>query len=117
MLNEQVEDVPYPFRFFFIDREPSTCRLDIITQNRASTDPLALSSGRAHFVAGPLSNQLPFKLRKREQNVQREPSERGAGIELLSNSYEADVVLIEEAQHQREVEQRPVRPLSEVGET
>src|SRR5882724_5539356 len=45
-------------------------------------------------------------MREREQDVQRQPSQRRARIELLSNGHEAHVVLLEDTQHAGEVQQR-----------
>src|SRR5580704_1569181 len=46
---------------------------------------------------------------KRKQDVQRQPAERCTGVELLGDRNEAHFVLLEHAQHPREVEQRPAQ--------
>lgn len=45
----------------------------------------ALASGCSHFVAGPFGNELTLELRKREQDVQRQASQRSGGVELLGH--------------------------------
>src|ERR1019366_1586477 len=51
--------------------------------------PFAPLPRRRHLVACPLSNQLSLELREREQDVERQPPQRRARVELLGDGHEA----------------------------
>src|ERR1019366_2045912 len=85
MLLEQRKDGPHTFRLLLIHQQPSAFRCHVVAQHRASAHPFPLPPCRRHLVPCPLADQFPFELRKREENVQRQPAERRAGVELLSD--------------------------------
>ena len=49
---------------------------------------------------------------EREQDVQSQPSQRRAGIELLGDGHETYVVLLEETKHSGEVQQRSAQAVN-----
>jgi hypothetical protein len=101
----------HPLGFFFVHDQAPAIRADVIAEHRAAAHPFPFPPRRRHLVARALTDQFSFKLRETQQNVQSQPAERCAGIELLGNGNEADVVLFENAQHFREVEQRPAQTI------
>src|ERR1035437_6183076 len=106
MLLEKGKDGPHAFGLFLIHHQPSSTWAYVIAQHRTSAHPLPLPPGRRHLVARTLADQLPLELRKGEQNVERQTSQRCAGIELLRDGNEAHLVLLEDAEHAGEVQQR-----------
>src|ERR1035437_9214339 len=111
ILLEQSEDLPHSIGLRFIYQKSSARRVDVIAQDGISSDPFSLAAGSGHLVAGSFADQFPFKLRKREQDVQSQPSERCAGVELLRDRDEADFMLFEDAQHSGEVKKRPAEAI------
>jgi hypothetical protein len=108
---EHRKDSPHAYGFFFIDDQASSAWDDVIAEQRIAAGPLSLFSRRGHLVARALPDQFALKLREREEDVQRQPSQRRAGVELLRDRREAHFVLLEDAQHAREVQQRPAWPV------
>src|SRR5260370_32422945 len=107
MLLEQRKDLPHLLGFRLIDDQPAAARRDIITQHRISADPFPFAPRRRHLVARALADQLAFELREAQEDIERQPSERRAGVELLGDSHEAHVMFLKKTQHPCEVEQRP----------
>src|SRR5256885_877941 len=97
MLLEQSEDLTHALGLRFIYEKSSARRVNVIAQDGISAHPFSLAPGSGHLVAGSFADEFPFELRKREQDVQRQPSERRAGVELLRDGDEADVVRFKDA--------------------
>src|ERR1019366_2578042 len=106
MLLEQCKDCPHALGLFLIHHQPSSARVYVIAQHRTPDNLVPLKRGDRHVLARTLEDQLPLELRKGEQNVERQTSQRCAGIELLSDGNEAPLVLLEDAEHAGEVQQR-----------
>src|ERR1022692_4735266 len=98
MLLEQRKDRPHAFGLFLVHYQPSTARVHVIAQHRAPAYPFPLPPGCRHLVPRAFTDQLPLKLSEAEKNIQRQPPERRAGVELLGHGHETHVVLLEEAQ-------------------
>ena len=64
-----------------------------------------------HLGAVALHNRVLRIMRKREQDIEREPAHRRAGVEILRHRHETHATLVEERQQTREVEQRPAQPV------
>src|ERR1019366_4768253 len=64
-----------------------------------------------HLVARSFTYQLPLELRKPEENVQGQPAERRAGVELLGDRDETYLVLFEDTEYSGEVQQSPAQPV------
>jgi hypothetical protein len=85
MLRIECEDLAHPRRFSLIDLQAPTEGINVVAEHRNPADPLALAAGGRHFVAGTLSDNLAFELRKREEDVERQSSQRGCRVELLGH--------------------------------
>src|SRR5712692_5765968 len=82
-------------RLAVINNEASSLRGNIVTQWRSSANPLAFPPGRCQFVARPLADNLSLKLRKRQQDIQRQPAQRRRRVELLGDRNKAYTPLVE----------------------
>jgi len=60
-----------------------------VTEHGVSAGPFPLAPGGGHLVARALADNLPLELRKRQQNVEREPPQGSGGMELLGDRDEA----------------------------
>src|SRR5665213_4262321 len=97
MLLEQRKDGPHPVSFFFVHYQTAAPGIYVIAEHRTSAHPFSLSPRSRHLVARSLADQLPLELSKRKQDVQRQPSERCAGVELLGDRNETHFVFLEDA--------------------
>src|SRR5205823_12487202 len=88
------EDLSHPFGFCCVDHQTSTLWIDVIAQHRSASQPLPFPPGRRHLVTRPLADHLALELRKRQQDVQGEATQRSAGIELLCDRYKAHAALL-----------------------
>jgi hypothetical protein len=98
--------------FFFVYDQPSTARMNVIAQYWRSSGPLSFPPRGRHVSSGALADQFPLELRERQQDVQRQPAQRRAGVELLRGCDETYLVLLEDAQHPGEVQQRSAEPVA-----
>src|SRR5207248_9997913 len=83
------EDLSDPFGFCWVDDQTSAFWIDVVAKHRSASEPLPFSPRRRHLVPRPLADDLAFELGKRQQDVQREPAQRSAGIELLCDRHKA----------------------------
>src|SRR3954447_694008 len=97
------KDLPHLLGFGWVHDQPSSFRRDIVAQHRSAADPLAFAACRRELIACPLPDDFALELRKREQDIQREPAHGGAGIEVLRYGNEAHATLVEQRQQSREV--------------
>src|SRR5262245_13678475 len=74
-----------------------------VAERNGSADPEALALRGRNLVAHPLADDLALKLRKREQNVEREPAHAGGGVEGLGDRHEGHAVLVEQLDQLGEV--------------
>src|ERR1700733_1735675 len=109
MLLEQCEDAPYLLGLFLVHHQPSASRIYVVAQHWTPAHPFSLAPGCRHLIARTLADQFPFKLREAQEDIQRQPPQRSAGVELLRDRHETHFVLLENAQHAREVQQRPAQ--------
>src|SRR3954469_12370248 len=65
----QRKDVAYPFRFHRIHHQTSAFGSDIVAEHGNAADPLAFPPSGRELISGPLPDDLPLELRKREQDV------------------------------------------------
>src|ERR1017187_1631390 len=112
MLLKQSKDGPHTFGLFLVHHQPSAARVHVVAQHRAPAHPFSLPPRRRHLVARTLADQLPFELSKAKKNVQRQSSQRGAGVELLGDRNETHLVLLEDTQHAGEVQQRSAQTVA-----
>ena len=103
----QVEDGPDAPRLLLIHHQRAALGHDVVAQDGHAADPFALPARRAHFVASALRNHLPLELRERQQDVQREPSQRTRGVELLRHGHERRAALVQSLHDAGEIQQRP----------
>ncbi|OGR89743.1 MAG: hypothetical protein A2992_06505 [Elusimicrobia bacterium RIFCSPLOWO2_01_FULL_59_12] len=82
-------------RFLFVDRHPLVVVIDIVSEDRSASDPLALLGHRRHFVAGPLTDDFSFELSEVDQDGLHEAAHGGTGIDVLCDGNEGDAVLAE----------------------
>src|SRR5437868_9974706 len=88
------EDLSHPFGFCRVDHQTSALWIDIIAEDWDASHPLPFSPRRRHLVTRSLADDLALELRKRQQDVQREPAQGSAGIELLRDRYKAHAALL-----------------------
>jgi hypothetical protein len=62
--------------------------LGLVTQGNHTADPKALAFGGSDLVADALGGDLALELGEGQQNIEREPSHRGRGVELLRDRNE-----------------------------
>src|SRR3954468_16157995 len=87
------KDLPDLLGFGWIHDQPSSFRSHIVAEHRGAADPLAFAACRRQLIARSLPNDLALELRKREQDIEREPAHGGAGIEVLRHRDEAHSTL------------------------
>src|SRR4051795_2403555 len=87
-----------PFGFRRIHQQPSAGGCDIVAEHGYAADPLAFPPCSRELVSCSLADDLPLKLRKGEQDMQREPTHRTAGVELLRDRHEAHATLLKQGQ-------------------
>src|SRR5208337_1286598 len=99
-----LEDVADGRGFRLIDDQ--TPLAPVITQRHRAAHPETLLLGSGDLVAAPLAGHLAVELGEGEQHIQREPTHRAGGIELLSHRHERHAVGVEDLDHFREVRER-----------
>jgi hypothetical protein len=77
------EDVPDGPRFVFDNGDLAI--FGLIAQGHHAADPEALAFRSFNFIPDALGGDLPLELRKRQKNIQRQPTHRGRGVELLGD--------------------------------
>ena len=80
MLLEELKDAPHLFRFSLVDHQGAPARAHVITEHRTPAHPSPFLPGGRHLIARSFPDQLPLELGKREQDVQRQSSQRGARV-------------------------------------
>src|SRR5437667_12609683 len=94
-----------------INDQPATPRIDIVTEHWVAASPLAFAPCRRHLVASPLRYHLALELREREEDVERQASERIRRIELLRHGNEAHFVTLQSFNDPGKVDQRSAQPV------
>ena len=96
-----------------------TLTLMVIAQNAAAIEVKRLAAnvtafqlGAAHAGAHPLDNQVTFQFRNGADNHYHRPTQRAAGIDLLPETDELDVEMIQLIQHLKEVFYRSGQPIA-----
>ena len=74
-------------------------------------DEEPLAHGRADLVPDAFTRHLALELGEGEEHVQRQPTHRGRGVELLRDRDEGDVVLVEGLHEPSEVAQGTRQPV------
>jgi len=82
----------------------ATVQFEVVPQDEVPSGPFALLARGHVLVARPLRDDLPFELRKRKQDVQRQAAKGRVGVELLGYGNEADAALFEQPHHSGEVD-------------
>src|SRR6266436_1370404 len=77
--------IPHPHRLGLIHYQTASLPGNVVAEHGNATDPLALPPGGRHLVPGPLADQFPLVLGKREQDVETQPTPRDGGIKLLGD--------------------------------
>lgn len=80
------EDVTDCHGFRFVDHQ--TPLAPVIAERYRTPHPKAALLGGGNLVANALAGHLTLELCEREQHIQREPTHRGRGVELLSHRHE-----------------------------
>src|SRR5208282_4980600 len=78
----------------------------VVAERYRAPHPEPLLLRRGNLVADPLAGHLALELGEGEQHIEREPSHRGGGVELLRNRHERYPVGVEDLDHFREVGER-----------
>jgi hypothetical protein len=98
------EDLPHPFGFLGIDRQPISLGVNVVAQHRVPAGPLALAPGSRNLVAGAFPDDLTLELGEAEKDVQDQSAHRSGGVKLLSDTDKGDLLLLEGLHHLGEVE-------------
>ena len=69
--------------------------VEVVAERHRATHPHAFALRSSDLVPDTLARDLPLKLRKGQQHVQRQPPHGAGGVELLRNGDEADTLFIE----------------------
>src|SRR6266404_2076241 len=77
------EQIPDRLRFGLINDELAV--FDVVAQRQVAPHPHALALGRRDLVPDTLAGDLPLELGERQQHIQRQPSHRRSGVELLGD--------------------------------
>ncbi len=115
-LEVEREDLLDDDGLFGVDRQLVRLFILDVPIRRATAQPLAPATHRAHFVLGTFADDLPFKLRERKQDVQRQAAHGRVGVELLGDGDKDHVVLIKELQQLAEVEEGTGEPVNLVDD-
>ena len=91
-------------RLFLIHHEGTALRDNIITKDGIASHPLPPAPRSSHLVVGTFRDHLPFELRKREEDIQRQPAEGSGGVELLGYRRKCRVALVEDLDDPGEVQ-------------
>ncbi len=75
------ENAPHSLGFGFIHHQLAV--FDVVTQGREAAYPQTFFLAGGKFIPNPFTRHFPLKLRKGQQNIQRQPPHAGRGIELL----------------------------------
>src|SRR5271170_3719811 len=78
-----LEYVPYGSSFLLVDDQLSL--VNVVSQRARASHPHSLALGAGDLVADALADHLTLELRERQQHVERQPSHRSGGIELLGD--------------------------------
>ena len=103
-LQVALEDMSDSLSLVFVDDQLAV--LHVVAEGRHAAHPHALLLGCGDLVAHPLPDHLPFELGEGQQDVQRQPSHAGRGVELLRDRDERDIVAIEDLHQLGEVGER-----------
>jgi hypothetical protein len=68
-----------------MDGQLSGLRVEVVAKDDVPASPLAFLAGGDLLVTGAVGDDLALELSERQQNVQRQATERDVRIELLSN--------------------------------
>src|ERR1700731_4012154 len=112
MASVKFEDLSNPNGFFLVDDQPPSSGIDVIAEHGCSPHPLSLAPCRRHLVAGALADDLPLKLGKGEQNIEREAAKRSGRVELLRYRNEGNRSLIELVHQPGEIEKRTAQAVN-----
>ena len=84
---------------------------EVIAERDHTAHPHAFSLGGGNLVPDSLSRHFPLKLGKGEKNIQRQPSHRCGGVELLGDGDKADALFVELLDDLGKVCQRACQPV------
>jgi hypothetical protein len=107
------KDGPYPFGLLLDHDNPAV--LAGISERGDAPDPQPLALGGCDLVADTFGGDLPLKLGKRQQHIERQPPHRGRCIELLGDRDERHAMAIEQLHELGEVGQRAGQPVDLVN--
>ena len=93
--------------FLRVDKESPAVTVEVVAKDQVSAGPLPLLPGGRLLVPCPLRDDFSLELGERQQNIERQPSERGSRVELLGYRHETDALLFEQIHHPGEVAKRP----------
>src|SRR3984893_4128198 len=68
----------------------------VITQGRHAAHPHALFLGGGDLVADSFAGDFPLELGEGKQDVQRQPSHAGGGVELLGDRHKRDAAAVKD---------------------
>src|SRR5271168_1818110 len=99
-----VEYLPYGSSFLLVDDQLSL--VNVVSQRASASHPHSLALGGRYLVADALADHLTLELRERKQHVERQPSHRGGGVDLLGDRNQQNPLFIKQLDHFGEVSQR-----------
>src|SRR4051812_43621887 len=82
-----------------------------VAERRMTAHPHAAGSRRPEFVADAFSDHLAFELGKGKQDVERQPSHAGCGVERLRDAYKRYIVAVEHIHQLGKIHQRAAEPV------
>ena len=103
------EDAPDPGRLGLVDGDLAIAGVVAKRDHAADPEPLAL--GGRNLVADALGGHFPFELGKRQQDVERQPTHGGGGVELLRDRDEGHAVPVKELNELGKICQRAGQPV------
>src|SRR6266446_1771049 len=101
---------------FRIDHQPENLGVNVVTQDRQPSRPLALAPSGRDLVPSTFRNDLSLKLSERKKDVQHQPAHGGRAVKLLGDRNEGDMVLFKDADDAGEVQQGPAEPVDFVSD-
>ena len=108
------EDSPHQERF--LRHRLQAARRGAIADRHRAAHPDAFRLGGGDLVADPLGGHLSLELGEGEQDVQRQSSHRGGGVERLRHRHEGDPGGVEDGDDAGEVGERPGQPIDLVDD-